>query len=140
MTEYRRKIKYLKEMASLYERMNSLLEKIEYWETAGAGVRSTSDIDDMPHGSNNVSSKVESASIEVVELEKELEGVARRICKLRTPIFDVKNLRYRTILEAVYIHGISINRLSEILGLSKIALKKAHRNAVRTYEPPEETE
>lgn len=130
---YVQKVDYLLRYQELEEKKQELRLEVEKWETYGAGVKSSSDQDGMPHGSA-VSSKVEKAGIKCAELQKKIENVEKEQAEIKAYIDTLNKPRYRLILTMRYVQGKKIQHIATELKETPLSIRKAHHRAVNEIQ------
>ena len=132
---YVEKVDYLLRYQELQEEKDRLKLEVEKWETYGAGVKSSSDNDGMPHGTS-VSSKVEKAGIKCAELQKKIDAIEKRQAEIKNCIDSLKP-RFSLILTMRYVEGKRLHHIAEELKTKPITVRKAHHAAIGMLEIPE---
>jgi len=103
----------------------------EKWETVAESM--TQKLSDMPH-SSEVSSKIESASIEMVNIQGKIRKAMEIKESIENGIYGIKSHCQKLILEEAYIKGITFREISEKWNKDIKNIYQIHRYALDSFK------
>jgi len=122
---------YLNQYSDICQKIADLQLDYEKWETMAESM--TQKLSDMPH-SSEVSSKIESASIEMVNIQGKINKAMVIKEDIENGIYGIKSHCQKQILEDIYINHMTQKSISQKRDKSVINIYKIHASALDNLE------
>ena len=130
---YQEKVDFLEGYQRAMARIQAFQAEYERWETIGEKVTQTLSL--TPAGGGNNEGRVARASLEMVEISKQIEDEITNALTQRDAIKDAiaakcKKKRYADLLTYRYISGLKNYRIAMIIGKEPKTISNALRRAI----------
>lgn len=130
---------YLEQARYLDQRINSKLTQVE--SLRSLATRVTTVYSDMPHSPTPDNHKLEKIVAKIVDLEHEIDTDVDRLVDLKREIFtvvnDVKDEKYRALLEMRYLGQQTWEQIAVQLGFDSRHIRRMHGWALQAVKVPE---
>lgn len=115
-----------------------LRERIDDLEDQLTGIRAQQ-ITDMPRGGKAMGTDdLVAKKLDLLRMyEQDLDEAKKALIAIYESIRSVDNIRDRTILNMVYVDGMTYTRIAELLSYSKKQIQRYHKNAVNNMQIPQ---
>ena len=137
-TQYQAKLDFLNTYRWRMREAQILRERINNLEDQLTGIRAQR-ITDMPRGGKAMDTgDLVAKKVDLLKMyEQDLEKAQDALMQIHECIRSVDNIRDRTILNMVYVDGMTYSRIGEVLSYSKKQIQRYHKNAVTNMQIPQ---
>lgn len=137
-TQYQAKLDFLNTYRWRMREAQILRERIDDLEDQLTGIRAQQ-ITDMPRGGKAMGTDdLVAKKVDLLCMyEQDLDEAKKALIAIYESIRSVDNIRDRTILNMVYVDGMTYTRIAELLSYSKKQIQRYHKNAVNNMQIPQ---
>lgn len=137
-TQYQAKLDFLNTYRWRMREAQILRERIDDLEDQLTGIRAQQ-ITDMPRGGKAMGTDdLVAKKLDLLRMyEQDLDEAKKALIAIYESIRSVDNIRDRTILNMVYVDGMTYTRIAELLSYSKKQIQRYHKNAVNNMQIPQ---
>jgi len=114
---------YLNQYSDICQKIADLQLDYEKWETMAESM--TQKLSDMPH-SSEVSSKIESASIEMVNIQGKINQAMEIKEAIENGIYGIKGHGQKQVLEDIYINNMSVRDIAKKWNKNSKSISRMH--------------
>lgn len=128
-------VKQLEDLIDTNVRINAKIKEMEYYRDLACRV--TQVLSDMPKVNaygDRVGDNVSKIADINIEINKEVDALVNKRREVNKTISAIKDSRYRSVLELVYVNGMRVEEVADIMHYDRKYIYTLRENAIEEFE------